>query len=127
MTRPSNEIATAAIRMSPLWGYGHLVIFTQLLENCNTPPVPSLLLLLHLINTEVHSLRKKATIHQVTTIMPVISKNVLLPGHNHLLTISTDDPDILLIARVPAMMIIKVKGYQYWWLAGGYDLEIGHF
>ena len=24
-------------------------------------------------------------------------------------------------------MIIKVKGHQYWWLAGGYDLEIGHF
>ena len=24
-------------------------------------------------------------------------------------------------------MIIKVSGHQYWWLAGGYDLEIGHF
>ena len=23
--------------------------------------------------------------------------------------------------------IIKVSGYQYQWLAGGYDLEIGHF
>ena len=24
-------------------------------------------------------------------------------------------------------VIIKVKGHQYQWLAGGYDLEIGHF
>ena len=24
-------------------------------------------------------------------------------------------------------VIIKVKGHQHWWLAGGYDLEIGHF
>ena len=21
----------------------------------------------------------------------------------------------------------RVKGHQHWWLAGGYDLEIGHF
>ena len=24
-------------------------------------------------------------------------------------------------------VIIKVSGYQHRWLAGGYDLEIGHF
>ena len=40
--------------------------------------------------------------------MLVTSKNVLFPGHNHLLATSTDDPSL-------------------WWLAGGYDLEIGHF
>ena len=28
--------------------------------------------------------------------------------------------------RAPAGMIIKTKGQQYQWLAGGYDLEIGH-
>ena len=33
---------------------------------------------------------KKNTIHQVTT-MPATSKNVLFPGHNHLLTTSTGD------------------------------------
>ena len=33
------------------------------------------------------------------------SKNVLLPGHNHLLTTSD----------------------QHQWLAGGYDREIGHY
>ena len=37
------------------------------------------------------TLRKKATIHQVTTMLAT-SKNVLFPGHNHLLTIGTDDP-----------------------------------
>ena len=46
----------------------------------------------------------KATIHQVTTMLAT-SKNVLFPGHIHLLTTSTDG----------------------WWLACTYDLEIGHF
>ena len=36
------------------------------------------------------SLGKKATIHQLTTMLAT-SKNVLFPGHNHLLTTSTDD------------------------------------
>ena len=35
------------------------------------------------------TLRKKATIHQVTTMLAT-SKNVLFPGHNHLLTTHTD-------------------------------------
>ena len=26
-----------------------------------------------------------------------------------------------------AWVIIKVSGHQHWWLAGGYDLQIGHF
>ena len=67
------------------------------------------------------SLRKKVTIHQVT-IMLAISKNALFPGHNHLLTTGTDDPSL-----AGARTIIKVSGHQYWWLAGGYDLEIGQF
>ena len=49
-------------------------------------------------------------------------KNVLYPGHNDLLTISTDDPSL-----AGTWAIIKVSGHQYQWLAGGYDLEIGHF
>ena len=64
---------------------------------------------------------KKATIHQVTTMLAT-SKNVLFPGHNHLLTISTDDPSL-----TGARAIIKVSGHQYRWLPSGYDLEIGHF
>ena len=36
---------------------------------------------------------KKATIHQVTTMLAT-SKNVLFPGHNHLLTTSADDPSL---------------------------------
>ena len=56
------------------------------------------------------------------------SKNVnvkcqcLFQGHNHLLTIDTDDPSL-----AGARAIIKVHGHQHQWLAGGYDLEIGHF
>ena len=50
------------------------------------------------------------------------SKNVLFPGHNHLLTTSTDDPSL-----AGARAIIKVLGHQYQGLASGYDLEIGHF
>ena len=37
---------------------------------------------------------KKATIHQVTTILST-SKNVLLPGHNHLLATGADDSLVL--------------------------------
>ena len=54
--------------------------------------------------------------------MLATSKNVLFPGHNHLVTTGTDDP-ILAGARA----IIKVPGHQYRWLAGGYNLEIRYF
>ena len=50
------------------------------------------------------------------------SNNVLFPGHNHLPTTSADDPSL-----TGAQVIIKVSGHQHQWLAGGYDLDIGHF
>ena len=68
-----------------------------------------------------HRCTKKATIHQVTTMLAT-SKNVLFPGHKHLLTTGADDT---LLACAQA--IIKVSCHQYRWLAGGYDLQIGHF
>ena len=37
--------------------------------------------------------QKNPTIHQVTTMLAT-SKNVLLPGHTHLLTTGTDDPKL---------------------------------
>ena len=49
--------------------------------------------------------RKKASVHQRTTVLST-SKNVLFLGHKHLLTTGADDP---------------------LWLTCGYDLEIGHF
>ena len=67
------------------------------------------------------TLCKKATIHQVTSMLAT-SKNVLFPGHNHLLTTGADNPSL-----AGAQVIIKVLGHQHWWLASGYDLEIGHF
>ena len=39
------------------------------------------------------TLGKKATIHQVNTMLAT-SKNVLFPGHNYLLTTSADDPSL---------------------------------
>ena len=54
--------------------------------------------------------------------MIATSEIVLFPGHNHLLTTGTDDPTLQLSPESQ-----RVKGHQYWWLAGGYDLEIGHF
>ena len=42
----------------------------------------------------LQTLRKKATIHQVTTTMLATSKNVLFPGHNYLLATGTDDPTL---------------------------------
>ena len=71
----------------------------------------------------------KATIDQVTTMLAT-SKNVLFPGQ--VIITCTDNhrhwwPGTLIIALAPAKVIIKVKGHQYWWLACGYHLEIGHF
>ena len=56
--------------------------------------------------------------------MLATSKNVLFPGHNHLLTTGSDGPSL-----AGAWGIIKVLGHQYRWLAGGYDLKIdlGHY
>ena len=68
-----------------------------------------------------HLLGKKATNHQVTTMLAT-PKNVPFLSHNHLLTTGTDDPSL-----ADARAIIKVKAHQYGWLAGGNDLEIGHF
>ena len=65
---------------------------------------------------------QKATIHQVTTMLST-SKNVLFPGHNHLLTTGTDDST--LSTDLPEHQ--RVKGHQYQWFAGGYHLEIVHF
>ena len=65
---------------------------------------------------------QKATIHQATTMLAT-SENVLFPGHNHLLATGADDPT-LIIVQVLAWMIIKAKGHQHQWLAGGYGLEI---
>ena len=48
---------------------------------------------------------QKAPTYQVTTMLAT-SKIVLFSG---------------------ARVIIKVLGHKYQWLAGGYDLEIGHF
>ena len=58
--------------------------------------------------------------------MLATSKNVLFPGHNHLLTTGADDPTLLIIGRAQMRVIIKVEGHQHWCLAGDYDLEIGH-
>ena len=54
--------------------------------------------------------------------MLVTSRNVLFPGHNHLVTTGSVDPSL-----TGARVIIKVSGHQHWWLADGYDPEIGHF
>ena len=50
------------------------------------------------------------------------SKNVLFPGHNHLLTTGADDHSL-----AGARVIFKVLGRQHRWSAGGYDLKIGYF
>ena len=59
--------------------------------------------------------------HQLTTMLST-SKNVLFPGHNHILTTGADD-----LTLAGAQAIIEVSGHQHQWLACGYDLEIGLF
>ena len=46
--------------------------------------------------------------------------------------IATCSPPVLMTLHftftvADAHAIIKVLDHQYWWLAGGYELEIGHF
>ena len=48
-----------------------------------------------------------------------------MPGLKYFDAALLEKLDILL--TVGAWVIIKVSGHQYWWLAVGYDLEIGHF
>ena len=59
--------------------------------------------------------KKKATTHQVTTMLAT-SRDFLFPGYNLLLTTVTDEPSL-----AGAQAIIKVSGHQHRWLAGGYD------
>ena len=54
--------------------------------------------------------------------MLATSKNALFPRYNQLLTTGTDHPTLCLL---PACQ--RVKGHQYWQLAGGYNLEIRTF
>ena len=44
-----------------------------------------------------------------------------------MLTTRPDDPFALIIILAHMRAIIKVKGPHHRWLAGGYNLEIGHF
>ena len=70
------------------------------------------------------TLHKEDSIHQVTTLLASCKyMYILFPGHNHKsFNHSTDDPSL-----AGSWAIIKVSGHQHQWLAGGYDLEIGHF
>ena len=63
----------------------------------------------HYMSEDIYSvaLRKKATIHQVTTMRPT-SLNALFPGHNHMLTTGTDDLTLWLSPKCQ-----RVKGHQY--------------
>ena len=74
-----------------------------------------------MIKVQELTLGEKNTIHELTTMLTSI--NALFPGHNHLCWW----PGTLIIAQAPARVTIKVLRHQYQWLAGGYDLEIGHF
>ena len=58
--------------------------------------------------------------------MLATGKNVLFQGHNHLLTTGTANQHFDYL-RSASEGDIKVLSDQQRWLAGGYDLEIGHF
>ena len=71
------------------------------------------------------TLRTKATIYQVTTMLATIyqvttmlatSKNVLLPDHNRLLITGTDDPTLYHLSTSKW----RVISTAYRWLAGGH-------
>ena len=88
--------------------FGFLILFNYLSS------LPKLNSIYH-FNAHV---QKKATIHQVTTMLAT-SKNVIFAGHNHLQTTGADDPSL-----AGPLVITPVSGHQHRWLAGGYDLQI---
>ena len=53
-----------------------------------------------------------------------VSTQTSMTGWPHKKPLSTMQVATILAG---ARAIIKVLGHQHWWLAGGYDLEIGHF
>ena len=61
--------------------------------------------------------RKKATIHQLTTMLST-SKNVLFPGHYHLLATGTDDLTLWLSPERPQHLytwpMLWIKSYTVW-------------
>ena len=71
-----------------------------------------------------YSLRKKATIHQVTTILATSKKS-------YFQVITTCLQLVLMTLHFNYHPCLhagdKVLGHQYRWLAGGYDVEVGHF
>ena len=74
----------------------------------------------------VLSLGKKATIHQLTTMIST-SKNVLFPGHNHLLTTGHSGVDDPTLAGAWAIIKACQRHQRVSPLPCGYDLETGHF
>ena len=69
----------------------HLSSATQIHNSSSQQPT-------FMFYSENPSLRKEANIHQVTTMLAT-SKNVLFPGHNHLLTTGADDPMLWLLPK----------------------------
>ena len=54
------------------------------------------------------TVHKKAIIHQLTTMLSTL-KNVLFPGHSHLLTTGAADPSLWLSPKVDSMVVS-------WWI-----------
>ena len=65
------------------------------------------------------TLRKQATIHQLTTMLAT-SQNVLFPGHSHLLTTGPNDPGQYFNYHPSTSECNKGKGHQDRWLADNY-------
>ena len=56
---------------------------------------------------------KKASIHQLTTMLAT-PKKVLFPGHNHLLTTGTDDRTLWLLPKCHQVLSVPVVSRQLW-------------
>ena len=68
---------------------------------------------------DYNSLRRKATIHQLTTMLGTSKMSYFQVITTWYYQYWWPDTG--------TRAIIKVKGHQYQWLADGYDLTIGHF
>ena len=64
--------------------------------------------------------RTQCCVHSAKTLHYALWLTTMLSTPKHVPTLS-------IIIRAPVRMTIKGKGDQHQWLAGGYDLGIGHF
>ena len=118
------SVGTDAVRSGS--GKTSIVQFNKLYDNWN-----SITIVIHHYRCQI---LLDATSNGIFSTLYTAQKSHYAPRNHHashfqkkmpyfqVITTSVDGPSL-----AGARAMIKVSGHQYWWLAGGYDMETGHF